>query len=99
MLYAGELRGEHATIGVHGSGRVQARGAVHYLTVRATGSGSADLDGLAADRGDLSSTGSGGIMANVRQELIASSTGSGAVRVRGNPAQRKISGRNVYVID
>lgn len=99
VLYAGDLRGEHATIGVHGSGKVLARGAVRYLMVNVTGSGSADLDGLASERGDLQSTGSGGIMANVRQDLIASTTGSGSVRVRGNPAQRKVSGRNVYMVD
>ncbi|GAB3465133.1 hypothetical protein GCM10027321_29800 [Massilia terrae] len=98
-LYAGDLRGEHATIGVHGSGKVQARGAVRYLTVHVTGSGSADLDGLASERGDLSSTGSGSLMANVRQDLIASTSGSGSVRVRGNPPQRSISGRHVVMVD
>lgn len=99
FLYAGDLRGEHATIGVHGSGKVQARGAVRNLMVHVTGSGSADLDGLASDRGDLQSTGSGAIMADVRQDLVASATGSGAVRVRGNPPQRKLNGRRVYLVE
>jgi hypothetical protein len=96
-LYAGELRGEHATISVHGSGKVQARGMVRSLTVRTTGSGSADLDGLLSDRADLASTGSGGITANVRENLVASTSGSGSIHVRGNPAQRNISGRSVHL--
>lgn len=98
-MYAGDLRGEHATIGVHGSGKVQARGAVRYLMVKVTGSGSADLDGLSSERGDLQSTGSGAIVADVRQDLVASTTGSGTVRVRGNPPQRKLSGRHVVMVD
>lgn len=96
-LYAGELRGEHATIGVHGSGRVQAQGVVRSLTVQTSGSGSADLDGLASERADLSSTGSGSITATVHQNLIASTSGSGSIHVRGNPAQRSISGRSVHL--
>ncbi|MGZ5200256.1 MAG: head GIN domain-containing protein [Telluria sp.] len=97
FLYAGELRGEHASVGVHGSGKVQARGVVRSLTVHTTGSGSADLEGLLSDRADLSSTGSGGITANVRENLVASTSGSGSIHVRGNPAQRNISGRSVHL--
>jgi hypothetical protein len=96
-LSAGDLRGEHASIGVHGSGKVQARGAVRSLSVHVTGSGSADLEGLSSERADLSSTGSGGIMANVRDNLVASTSGSGSIHVRGNPAQRNISGRSVHL--
>jgi hypothetical protein len=97
FLYAGELRGEHVSVGVHGSGKVQARGAVHSLTVRTSGSGSADLESLVSDRADLSSSGSGGITASVRESLVASTSGSGSIHVRGNPAQRNISGRSVHL--
>ncbi|GAB3406670.1 DUF2807 domain-containing protein [Massilia agilis] len=98
-LIAGELRGDHATIGIHGSGQVQARGMVRVLNVRTTGSGNAELEGLTSDRADLSTSGSGGIYANVRQTLLAQTTGSGPIRVRGNPAERNISGKSVRLVD
>jgi hypothetical protein len=96
-LVAGDLRGEQVRVGVHGSGKVQARGAVRSLSVHVTGSGIADLEGLLSERADLSSTGSGGIMANVRDNVVASTSGSGSIHVRGNPAQRSISGRSVHL--
>lgn len=96
-LYAGDLHGEHASIGVHGSGKVQAHGAVRSLSVHVSGSGSADLDGLMSERADLSSSASGGIIANVRESVVASTSGSGSIRVRGNPAQRSVSGRSVHL--
>ena len=97
MLYAGDLHGEHASIGVRGSGKVQARGAVRSLDVHVSGSGSAELDGLMSERADLSSSASGGITANVRESLVASTSGSGSIHVRGNPAQRSVSGRSVHI--
>jgi hypothetical protein len=98
-LVAGEVRGEHASVSVHGSGKVQAWGAVRSLTVRMTGSGNADLDRLVSEQADLASTGSGGIGADVRRNLVAQGNASGMIRVHGNPAQRSISGKSVQLID
>jgi hypothetical protein len=72
---------------------------VRALTVHVNGSGSADLSGLASENADLVTNGSGGITANVKQSLVAQSTGSGGVRVYGNPAQRSISGRSIQLLN
>jgi hypothetical protein len=95
----GRVSGDYAQIEVNGSGRVRAGGAVRSLTVRVNGTGSADLSGLASEHADLVSNGSGSITANVKQSLIAQTTGSGGVRVYGNPAQRSISGKSVHVMN
>jgi hypothetical protein len=98
-LIGGEVRGEHAAVALHGSGHVQAHGAVHSLTVRVSGSGDVELEGLASDRADLVSSGSGSIYATVHRNLMAQATGSGPIRVRGNPMERSISGNSVRLVD
>jgi hypothetical protein len=98
-LMAGEVHGEHATVAVHGTGRAQASGAVRSLTVRVTGSGNVELERLVSEQADLSSTGSGGISATVRQNLVAQGNASGSIRVYGNPVQRSISGGSVHIIN
>jgi hypothetical protein len=95
----GRINGEYAELDLNGSGRVRASGAVRALTVRVNGSGSADLSGLASEQADLVTNGSGGITANVKQSLVAQATGSGGVRVYGNPAQRSISGKSVHLMN
>jgi hypothetical protein len=95
----GRINGEYAELDLNGSGRVRASGAVRALTVRVNGSGSADLSGLASEQADLAANGSGGITATVKQSLVAQSTGSGGVRVYGNPAQRSISGKSVHMMN
>jgi hypothetical protein len=94
----GQLRGDNARIQISGSGTVQTSGVVRTLNVRVSGSGSADLAGLSTDQGDLSSSGSGGISATVRQSVFAQTTGSGPIRVYGQPAQRNIGGRGVQML-
>jgi hypothetical protein len=95
----GRVSGDYAEIELNGSGRVRAGGAVRSLTVRVNGSGSADLGGLASDQADLVTNGSGGVTANVKQSLIAQNSGSGGVRVYGNPPQRSISGKSVHMMN
>jgi hypothetical protein len=95
----GRINGDYAELDLNGSGNVRASGAVRALTVRVNGSGNADLSGLASERADLVSNGSGGITANVKQSLMAQASGSGGVRVYGNPAQRTISGKSVHLLD
>jgi hypothetical protein len=94
----GQLRGDNARIQISGSGTVQTSGVVRTLNVRVSGSGSADLAGLSTDQGDLSSSGSGGISATVRQSVFAQASGSGPIRVYGQPAQRNIGGRGVQML-
>jgi hypothetical protein len=95
----GRISGDYAELELNGSGHVRASGTVRALTVRVNGSGNADLSGLASERADLVSNGSGGITANVRQTLVAQASGSGGVRVYGNPAQRSVSGKSVQLLD
>jgi len=97
-LSVGEVRGDYARASVSGSGRVEAGGAVQRLDVRVSGSGSVDLVNLASEQGELKSSGSGGISATVRQSVVAQASGSGPIRVYGQPAQRNISGRRVQMM-
>jgi hypothetical protein len=94
----GQVRGDNARIQISGSGTVQTGGAVRSLNVRVSGSGSADLAGLTTEQGDLASSGSGGISATVRQSVFAQTSGSGPIRVYGQPAQRNTSGRGVQML-
>jgi len=94
----GQVRGDNARIQISGSGAVQTGGAVRTLNVRVSGSGSADLAGLTTEQGDLASSGSGGISATVRQSVFAQTSGSGPIRVYGQPAQRNTSGRGVQML-
>jgi hypothetical protein len=94
----GQVRGDNARIAISGSGTVQTSGTVRTLNVRVSGSGSADLAALSTDQGDLASSGSGGISATVRQSVVARTSGSGPVRVYGQPAQKDIGGRGVQML-
>lgn len=94
----GQVRGDYLRSQISGSGGMHANGAVRSLNVRVSGSGSADLAGLTADQGDLASSGSGGISATVRQSVYARTSGSGPIRVYGQPAQRDVGGRGVQML-
>jgi hypothetical protein len=98
-MEVGQVRGDYAIVNLNGTGRLRVGGAVRSLTARANGSGHLDLGGLSSDQADLSSSGSGGITANVRQSLIAQNDGSGGIRVHGNPGQRSVSGKHVQVLN
>ena len=97
-MILGQVNGDNARIQISGSGAVQTKGAVRTLNVRVSGSGSADLAGLSTDQGELTSSGSGGISATVRQSVFAQTSGSGPIRVYGQPAQRNTSGRGVQML-
>ena len=98
-IEVGQVRGDYAIARLDGSGQLHVGGKVRALTARATGSGHLDLARLASEQADLSSTGSGGITANVKQSLIAQNDGSGGIRVYGNPAQRSIGGERVQLVN
>jgi hypothetical protein len=98
-LVVGQMQGEHVTANLNGSGQMRVAGVAHRLVARSNGSGHLDLANLVSDQADLSSTGSGGITANVRQSLVAQNGGSGGIRVYGNPAQRTMSGKQIQVVN
>ncbi|XYJ10285.1 head GIN domain-containing protein [Telluria sp. B2] len=97
-LIVGQVRGEYARATVSGSGLVQASGTVQRLNASVSGSGSVDMANLSSEKGELSTSGSGGISATVRQSVFAQASGSGPIRVYGQPAQRNISGRTVQIL-
>lgn len=98
-MNVGQVRGDYVIAKLEGSGQLRVGGSVRSLTARATGSGHLDLASLASEQADLSSTGSGGITANVKQSLIAQNGGSGGIRVYGNPVQRSVSGNLVQLVN
>ena len=98
-VVAGRMQGERVTANLNGSGQLRVTGAVRNLAARSNGSGHLDLADLVSEQADLSSTGSGGMTANVRQSLVAQNDGSGGIRVYGNPAQRTVSGKLVQVVN
>ncbi|MFL6632568.1 MAG: head GIN domain-containing protein [Massilia sp.] len=98
-VVAGRMQGERLTASLNGSGQLRATGAVRHLAARSNGSGHLDLADLVSEQADLSSTGSGGMTANVQQSLVAQNGGSGGIRVYGNPAQRTVSGKLVQVVN
>jgi len=98
-VVAGRMQGERLTANLNGSGQLRATGAVRHLAARSNGSGHLDLADLVSEQADLSSTGSGGMTANVRQSLVAQNGGSGGIRVYGNPAQRTVSGKLIQVLN
>jgi hypothetical protein len=95
----GDVRGDYASVSSSGAGAVTIAGSVRSLTARVSGSGNASLDGLASEQADLKTSGAGGISARVTQNLLAQTSGAGAIKVVGNPAQRNVSGRHVQVTD
>lgn len=98
-MSVGQVRGDYADVGVSGSGELRVSGAVRSLNAHSSGSGRLELAGLSSRQGDLSSSGSGGISANVSDSLVAQASGSGGIRVAGNPAQRNVSGKNVQLLN
>lgn len=95
----GRVQGERVTANLNGSGQLRVAGMTRSLTARSSGSGLLDLVDLTSEQADLSSTGSGGITANVRQSLVAQNGGSGGIRVYGNPVQRSVSGKLVQLVN
>ena len=98
-VVAGRMQGERVTANLNGSGQLRVTGAVRNLAARSNGSGHLDLADLVSEQADLSSAGSGGMTANVRQSLVAQNGGSGGIRVYGNPSQRTVSGKLIQVVN
>ncbi|MES2149251.1 MAG: head GIN domain-containing protein [Pseudomonadota bacterium] len=95
----GQVQAEAVTVNVHGSGDLQASGSVQTLDAHVHGSGGANLVGLASQRAELTTSGSGGISAMVKQSVVAQSGGSGRITVYGNPPQANVSGKHVQVVN
>ncbi|KQQ32956.1 hypothetical protein ASF61_12750 [Duganella sp. Leaf126] len=97
-LQLGRLQGQSLTLDQRGSGSASASGSVERLRVRLSGSGSADLAGLASRDADIATNGSGSVTAMASGSLVAGSNGSGSITVYGNPAQRSVSGKRITLV-
>ena len=95
----GPVSGEVARMELSGSSSLDASGAVRSLNARVSGSASADLAGLTTQDADLGASGAGSIRATVRQSLFARTSGSGGIRVYGQPAQRSMTGERIHLLD
>lgn len=98
-LVVGRVDGERVNANLNGSGQLRVAGRVRDLMGRTTASGHLDLVDLVSEQADLSSSGSGGITANVKRSLVAQNGGSGGIRVYGNPAQQSVSGKQVQLVN
>ncbi len=78
---------------ISGSGVIDVAGSAGDLEVAIPGSGSFDGSGLEALSGRVDISGSGNAVVNVSESLVASVSGSGAIKYLGNPeVQSDISG-------
>ena len=74
------------TLELSGSVAVHGDGTVRQLKIDVSGSGSVELDQLAAERVSVTITGSGNIVVAASQALDVHITGSGTITYRGDPA-------------
>ena len=95
-----QFKGNQLNVKISGSGAVDADGQTQQLNIDVTGSGSFVGTQLVAQKARLNVSGSGNIVAQVKQEVSGSIAGSGSVVVSGNPKNRAVtnegSGQVVY---
>lgn len=72
-----------------GSGGVRISGEVDSLTIKQAGSGRVDAKELVAKTVNLRAAGSGSIHVHASESFQGTSSGSGAIHCRGNPAQQE----------
>lgn len=79
---------DEINLDVSGSGNVSLEGAVDCLEAEISGSGEVSAEGLSARKARLRASGSGDIHATVTEAVLARVSGSGKIRIAGNPADR-----------
>lgn len=75
---------------ISGSGDIDADGRVDELVIEVSGSGDIDATGLDAQRVDISVAGSGDVDVQAKVAVRARLTGSGDMKIRGNPPERDV---------
>ncbi len=88
-VVASKVSGDQTSFTITGSGKIMADGEVDKLDITINGSGSADLDGVAAKQATIAVNGSGDIKINASEVLDVNIAGSGDVEYRGSPEIRK----------
>jgi hypothetical protein len=83
------MRDNQMSINLQGAATLHGDGAVHELTIDASGAGTLDLDRLTAERARVTASGSATVMVNVTQALDVRVSGAGTVSYSGNPPDVK----------
>lgn len=93
-FYLFDLVQEELSLAVKGSGDIEAAGQVQQLEIAISGSSDVDTSELCAQHADITVSGSGDVRAHVIKTVRARVSGSGSVRISGNPPQRdqRVSG-------
>lgn len=93
-FYLFDLIQEELSLAVKGSGDIEAMGQVQKLEIDISGSSDIDTSELVSQHADIAVSGSGDVRAHVVKEVRARVSGSGTVRISGNPPQRdhRVSG-------
>ena len=72
---------------LNGSGAIHITGHVENLIVTNNGSGDVELEDLVAENVTVKVNSAGSASVNVRRSLIATNTGTGDIKYRGNPGR------------
>lgn len=83
------VQGDSLTLDVSGSATIAGDGTIQQLVLDISGSGSAELDKLAAERARVKISGSGSVDLSVSKTLDVDISGSGSVSYRGDPEVKK----------
>jgi hypothetical protein len=90
-LNASGISGDSLNLNVSGSGTVVAAGSVKMVNVAIKGSGDVDVRAVQAKALNASVKGSGDLRGYASTSAIVDVTGSGDVRIRGNPPARIVN--------
>jgi Putative auto-transporter adhesin, head GIN domain len=91
MVKAVGLSGRPLRLSLSGSGSITAAGKAETVDVRISGSGDVDASAVSALRLIAEISGAGSLRASATRGVVADISGSGAMVVRGDPAERKIN--------
>ncbi|SFI50907.1 head GIN domain-containing protein [Paraburkholderia megapolitana] len=90
-MKASNLNEDALSIGISGSGTVSASGSVKEVRVAISGSGDVHVSDIHAKTLVASIKGSGNIQAYAADSAVVELSGSGDIKVRGNPAHRIVN--------
>lgn len=86
VLRASDVRADNLSLGLAGSGRIEAAGTAGTLVADIQGTGDVAAAGLRADSANVTSATTGTVALHVRREAIVNALGLGTVEVTGRPA-------------
>jgi len=97
-LSAAGLTGDRLAVRIGGTGEITLGGKVGTLALEINGAGAVHAKGLATTDAAIAIGGTGEVSANVTRSLVASITGTGAIKVHGKPTSIKKAITGVGVI-